>query len=214
MKILKVNPENLRESEEAIKKAAEIIKNGGVVVYPTDTVYGLGVDATNEEAVERLFIVKQRPETKPLPIVVSNIAEAKALAIIDKWQEKIVSKIWPGKVTVLFQQKYRLPIIVTAGKKTIALRIPDYKLIHYLLERLSRPLVATSANISGHSPTREIQEVLNQFKNEKYQPDLVLDAGELADNEPSTILDLSTSEPKITRVGPVSREQLAKILDL
>lgn len=214
MRILKVNPNSLRESEGAINEAVEVIKNGGVVVYPTDTVYGLGVDATNEEAVEKLFIVKKRPETKPLPIIIDSIQMAKNLALIDARQEKILLKIWPGAVTVLFNQIYKLPGVVTAGKKTIALRIPNYKLAYYLLQKLGRPLTATSANISGHSPSTKIRDVLRQFENEHYQPDLVLDAGDLVNTEPSTILDLSSGEPKITRIGPVSPEQLANILNI
>lgn len=212
MKILKVNPQDLRESENVIIQAVEAIKNGQVIICPTDTVYGLAVDATNQAAVERLFQIKKRPKEKAVPIMIGDMVWAKRLALIDQKTEKILSEIWPGAVTAVLQQKYRLPELVTAGKRTIALRIPDYKLIHYLLQKIGRPLTATSANLSGQLPSIRIQDVLRQFQKKEYRPDLVLDAGDLIDSEPSTILDLSGASPKILRLGPVSKEKLWTIL--
>lgn len=212
MKILKVNPENLRESKEAIEEAVEVIKKGGVIVYPTDTLYGLGADATNEVAVRRVFKIKKRPETKPVPVIISDLEMAKKLAYFDKKIAKILLSIWPGPVTVLLEKKYTLPDMVTAGQRSIGLRLPDYKIAHFLVVKSGVPLVATSANISDQPASNKIKEVLKQFTKEYYKPDLVLDAGDLKFSQPSTILDLSKDKPKILRVGPVSKKKLFEII--
>ena len=212
VKILKVNPENLRESKEAIEEAVEVIRKGGVIVYPTDTLYGLGADATNEVAVRRVFKIKKRPETKPVPVIISDLEMAKKLAYFDKKIEKILFSIWPEAVTVLLEKKYTLPEIVTAGQRMIALRLPDYKIAHFLVVKSGVPLIATSANISDQPASNKIKEVLKQFAGGYYKPDLVLDAGDLKFSQASTILDLSRDKPKILRVGPVSKKKLFEII--
>lgn len=214
MDIIKIDPENLRASQYAVEKAAQVIWRGGVVVIPTDTVYGLAADATNEQAVRRVFKIKKRPETKPLPLIIRDLEMAKKVAFIDKRLERILNLIWPGPVTALLEKKFNLPEIVTAGKKTIGLRIPDYKLIHLLIENFGRPLTATSANLSGQPSSNKIDEVLGQFRKEFFRPELVLDAGELKFSEPSTVIDLSTPKPKIIRIGPVSPKKLMEILSI
>ena len=214
MDIIKVNPENLRASQYGIQKAAEIILRGGVVVAPTDTVYGLLADATREEVAKRIFKIKKRAETKPLPLIVRDIEMAKKLAFIDKRLEKILSIIWPGAVTVILEKKFNLPEIVTAHRRTIGLRIPDYKMINLLMEIVGRPLIATSANISEEPATNKINEILIRFRKEFLHPNLFLDAGDLKASEPSTVLDLSAPKPKIVRIGPVSPKKLMEILSI
>lgn len=214
MNIVKVNPENLRASQYGIEKAAQTIRWGGVVVAPTDTVYGLLADATNPDAVKRVFRIKKRPETKPVPLIVRDIEMAKKIAHIDERLERILGMMWPGAVTVILQQKFSLPPLVTAGKNTIGLRLPDYKILHYLMEAVGKPLTATSANISGLEPTINVEEVVEQFRKEFYRPELILDSGELKFSEPSTVLDLSGDKPKIIRIGPVNPRKLMEILSI
>jgi len=214
MEILKVNPDNLRESASAIERAIEVIRCGGVVACPTDTTYGLIADATDENAVNRLFKIKKRPITKAIPVVINNIELAKKIAFIDERTADVLKMVWPGAVTVILQHKFKLPELITAGTGTVALRIPDYKLIYFLTETMGKPLTATSANISGQQPTYSAEEVINQFDREGYQPNLILDAGILKHSKPSTILDLSTNEPKIRRVGLVDRDTLFEILNI
>jgi len=214
MKILKVNPENLRESEEAIIEAAKVMLSGGTVVFPTDTVYGLGCDATNEYAVKKIFKIKNRKETNPLAIIVRDIEMAKKVASVDRRLEKALNMIWPGAVTVVLWKKYKLPEILTAKEQTIGLRVPDYKLTHLLSENMGRPYVATSANMAGRTSTNKISEVLKYFENNFLKPDLILDAGDLKCCEPSTVLDLSKAKPKITRIGPVDKKKLLEILSV
>ena len=212
MKILKINPENLRESRQAINEAVEIIKEGGVIVFPTDTVYGLGCDATNEKAVARAFKIKRRAKNRPVAVIVSDLLMVKKLAFFDKKIEKILLAIWPSPVTVLLQKRDVLPALVTGVQTTIGLRIPDYKIAHFLVAKCGVPLVATSANLSGQPPSHRINEVLEQFINEPFKPDLILSAGDLKFSQPSTIIDLSTGKPKVVRVGPVSKKQLFEII--
>jgi len=214
MKVVKVNPENLRESEEAIIEAAKIMLAGGTVVFPTDTVYGLGCDATNEQAVKKIFKIKSRQDTKPLAVVVRDIEMAKKVAFIDKRLEKALNIIWPGAVTVILWRRHKLPAVLTAKEETIGLRVPDYKLMHLLSENMGRPFVATSANISGEQATNKIGEVLKHFEKNSFRPDLILDAGDLKCCEPSTVLDLSKEKPKIVRIGPVNKDKLLEILSI
>ena len=214
MRVLKVNPENLRESEEAIIEAAKIVLAGGTVVFPTDTVYGLGCDATNENAIKKIFKIKSRAENKPLSVIVRDIEMAKKVAFVDRRLERALNLIWPGSVTVILSRRYKLPEILTAGKPTIGLRIPDYKLTHLLSENMGRPYVATSANLTNESATTKISQVLKYFEKSYAKPDLVLDAGDLKFSEPSTVLDLTVPKPKIVRIGPVDKKKLLEILSV
>jgi len=210
MRILKVSTKN---SKEIIEKSIKAIKKGEVLVCPTDTVYGLICDATNKKAVKRLFKIKKRKETKPIPIFVKDLKMAKNLAHINKNQKKFFEKNWPGKVTIVLKRlqptrhpsikagPYNLPKILFGEIKTIGLRIPKYKLAKELLKKLNLPLTGTSANISGRPPSTKIAEVINQFKGEKQQPNLILDAGNLRPSLPSTVIDLTGKKPKILREG-------------
>lgn len=195
MKLLKtaqVNPEKI------IKKAVRYIKEGKVIVCPTDTVYGLVADATNKKAVERIIKIKRRVEKKPLSKFIKSVGEAKKFAKISKSQENFLKRVWPGKVTVVLEKK-KGKKIYEVGKRTIGLRIPNYKLINVLLRKINRPLIGTSANVSGKPASTKIKEVIRQFKNQRYQPDLVVDAGNLPKNRPSRVIDLSGEKIKILR---------------
>jgi len=197
MSILKVNQRNLKT---IVKITVKSIKQGEVVVCPTDTVYGLLADATNEKAIKKLLKIKKRRTQKPIPIFVKDLKMTKRLAQINKNQEKFLRKIWPGKVTTVLKRKNKLPKILFAERKTIGLRIPDYKIINQLLFIINRPLTGTSANISGKPPSTKIKEVISQFKNQKFQPDLIIDAGNLPKSKPSIVLDLTIWPPKILRL--------------
>lgn len=184
-----------------IEKVLAIFKKGGVIICPTDTVYGLVADAVNKKAVEKIFKIKKRDNKKAIPIFVKDIKAAKKLAFIDKKQEKILNKYWPGKFTFILERKQDcgLPKILFGDKKTIALRIPDYKLVKDLLKKLKKPLTGTSANISGKPASTKIREVLKQFEKNKIKPDLIIDAGNLPKNRPSKVIDLTKGEPKVLR---------------
>jgi len=180
----------------ALGEAAEEIRKGKVFVFPTDTVYGLIAAATNKRAVDKIFKIKKRPGIVPLPVFINSLEEAKKLAIIGKKEERFLKKVWPGKTTVVLKRK-RKTKIYGIDSETIALRVPSYKLVNDLLAKAKVPLVGTSANISGKPATGKIKEVLGQFQNKKFQPDLIINVGDLKPAKPSKVVIGST--PKILR---------------
>ncbi len=200
MKILKILPQNFKNIIPEIIKS---IEKGKVSVCPTDTVYGLVCDAANAKAVKLLFKIKKRPKNKPIPIFVEDIKKARSLAKIDREQEKLLKKVWPGEVTVVLKRKNSKIKLYGVDKKTIALRIPKYKLVNTLLKKTKNPLTGTSANISGKPASTKIKEIVEQFENQNCQPDLILDAGSLKKSKPSTVADLTNNKFKIIREGKI-----------
>jgi L-threonylcarbamoyladenylate synthase len=142
-----------------IKEIVAALKNGAVLVLPTDTVYGLVCDATNKKATEKIFKIKKRPKSKPLPVFVKDIKMAKELAEITKDQEKILNKKWPGRYTFVLKRK-KGEKLYGVDKNTIALRIPKYKFLNDLFKKIDKPLVQTSVNISGQPSLNNIKEIV------------------------------------------------------
>jgi len=170
----------------SVEKTIEILKKGGVVVYPTDTVDGLGANALDEKAVRKVFEIKKRDFKKPISIIVRDLEMAKQVASFGKDTEKILKKILPGPVTVILYKKKILPDILTGGSNKVGIRIPDCKFTQVLMKKIDFPITTTSANISG----------------------------EPIEGTPSTVIDLTGPEPQILRIGPVSKEALLKILKI
>lgn len=191
-----------------------ILQHGGVIVYPTDTVYGLGADVQNEEGLKRLFMIKKRPAHKPLPILVENVAMAKKYAFIDKYQERILEKVWPGAVTIILEKKQAVSSLISGGRETVGLRMPHSAFCISLIRELGGPITGTSANISGEAESNSLVPIMEQFTAHSRYPDLIIDAGVLPESQPSTIIDCTTSKPKIIRIGPVSAKKLKEILAL
>jgi len=187
MKTLKISSKNYRK---AIKETTEAIKQGKVVVCPTDTIYGLIADATNKKAVEKIFKIKKRTKTKPVPIFVKDLRQAKKIAKINKQQENFLELAWPGKTTAVLERKKIKTNLYGIKKKTIGLRVPDYKLIKGLFKKIKHPLVETSVNISDQPPITKIEKIIRHFKNKKLQPDLIINAGNLKLSQPSLVIDL------------------------
>jgi len=169
-----------------------------MVVFPTDTVYGLLADAQSKEAVKRGFQVKGREKGKPLPVFVKDIAMAKRFAHVSKEQEKFLKNVWPGKVTVILKSRKKLPKVLELHGR-VALRIPNYELLSLLLEKIKRPLTGTSANVSGKPSCFSAAEVIAQFQKRKYQPDIVLNGGKLPKAKSSRIVDITREETKVIR---------------
>jgi len=206
MQILKVSSKNLKK---VIKKAADVIKKGGVVICPTDTVYGLIADAKNYSAVKKVFEIKKRKPNKPFPVFVKDIKAAKTLAFISQTQEKFLKKFWPGKLTAVLKAKsFKFPEGIISKDKKIGLRIPDYKILNVIIKKTDVPLVATSANITGQKASGKVKEVIKQFENKKHQPSLVLDAVNLKKSLPSTVIDMESFN--ILRKGQISREEISR----
>lgn len=200
MKTIKISLKN--PSLKAIKTAAKIIKNGGMVIYPTDTIYGIGANALDRDAVEKVYEAKDRPEAKPLSIVVRDIAMARKFCSIGKLGEEILDCLLPGPFTLIFpvRKKTRKSAkIFTASHGTLSIRIPDSKITSLLSKELGIPFTATSANISGLPGSGDIKKVLSQMANKKDRIDLVMDAGVLPSRKPSVVIDLTGVKPRIIR---------------
>lgn len=197
-------------TDAALDRAARLIRSGGLVAIPTETVYGLATDALDSESVDRIFRAKGRPATNPLIVHVADAAMARGLAA--DWPaaaEVITSRLWPGPVTVVVPKHRSVPDIVTAGGSTVALRCPEHRLTRRLIERAGCPLAAPSANRSeGVSPTRA-GHVLESLGD---RVDLILDGGPCEHGIESTVVDCTTTPPRILRPGPVSRDALEAIL--
>ncbi len=198
----------LGEKDAAL--AAEIIKRGGLVAMPTETVYGLGASALNERAAARIFEVKGRPADNPLIIHVASAGE------LEKWCVNIppsayllAGAFWPGPLTLLLERNAIIPDIVTAGLKTVAVRCPDHRLALELIRLAGVPVAAPSANTSGKPSPTAARHVLQDLCG---KIEAVLDGGGCRVGLESTIIDLTCSPPRILRPGGVTREQLAAVL--
>lgn len=210
MNVVKLDLENKNFLSEII----HALKQGKVIVYPTDTVYGFGAHALDKAAIDKLFRIKKRPLTKPMPIIVRDVSMARRFAYIDSRNEKVLRAVWPGPITVVLSRKDILPSMVTGGKSTVGIRIPDYEFTKVLIEQIDFPITSTSVNISGEKSLNNIDDIARVFEKERYKPDIIIDAGELPGSQSSTVIDLTTSKPKILRVGPVRPEELLKILEM
>lgn len=190
---------------EGLNKAISALKKGGVVICPTDTVYGFLADASNKKAVEKIYKIKKRLKSKPLPIFVKDLTMAKGLAEISKEQEKIIKKYWPGKYTFVLKCKSQNPNLKVkvknrklygVAKDTIAIRIPKHKFLNELLKKINRPLVQTSVNISGREVLRTIEDIKKSFREQKEV--LIIDGGNLKKSKPSAIMGLTS--PKLIKL--------------
>ena len=196
--------EIVKLGQKAASRAAKAIKEGIVVVFPTDTVYGFLADAFNKKAVNKIFKIKKRPRSKPLAVFVKDLKMAKKLAYIDEpasakgygeaKQEKILKKYWPGKFTFILKARKietRSLLNLTLGKGgTIALRIPKYKFLNDLLKKINRPLAQTSVNISGKPALSKISDI-KEFIGRSDLPILVIDGGDLKKSKLSRIIDFT-----------------------
>jgi L-threonylcarbamoyladenylate synthase len=182
-----------------IKKIITALKNGAVLVLPTDTVYGLICDAGNKKAVEKIYKIKKRPKNKPLPVFVKDLKMAKRYADIPKDQEKRLEFSWPGPVTFILKSKKieARPLSLLVYKNgTIGMRVPKHDLLRKILEEFNGPLAQTSANISGQLATIKIKDVFAHIGGKDI---IIVDSGNLPKNKPSTIIDLTKDKIKILR---------------
>jgi L-threonylcarbamoyladenylate synthase len=197
------------DNEEARIEAARIIASGGVIAFRTDTFYGLGVDPLNAEAVGKIRELKGREETKPILILISDDRELDRFINNSRFLRMVAVGHWPGPLTLVGGARPELPVELTAGTRTIGVRLPDDESVRGLVRACGGALTATSANVSGQPPARTAKEV------ESYFPegiDLIIDGGEVTATEPSTVLDVSGFKPRLVREGAISREDLEEFL--
>lgn len=196
---------------ESIAAAADLLAEGGLVAFPTETVYGLGGDATRERTVARIFAAKGRPRFNPLIVHLAPGMPAEEIAIMDERAQRIAARFWPGALTLVLARAPGCPIalLASAGLDTVALRMPAHPVAQALLKKVRIPIAAPSANPSGRlSPTeaRHVVDLLGE------KVDLILDGGKCPGGLESTVLDLSVPEARILRPGLVTAEEIAAVL--
>jgi len=191
-------------TDSEIKQAYEIIQKGGVVAFPTDTVYGIGCDPRNQDAVNKVYTIKGRERTKNLPVLAYSKKDIEDIAFFDKISEKIADKFWPGPVTLILRVRDEKIEKTLDLKGKIAVRVPNHPCILALLEK-SRILVGTSANFSGQSSFSNSSELAEKFSGY----DLLLDGGQISNSCESTIVEVVGNELKIVREGKIKSELLA-----
>ena len=194
----------------AISKAADCLRHGGLVAFPTETVYGLGAHAHDRDAVRRLFAAKQRPSNDPLIVHVAGVEEMKTLTSeVPPTAVALAGRFWPGPLTLVLRRAASVPLEVTAGMDTVAVRVPAHSVAHALLVAVAVPIAAPSANLfSRPSPTRA-SHVLADLDG---RIDMVLDAGPVDIGVESTVVDLTTAPPTVLRPGAVGVERLRDII--
>lgn len=190
--------------KEALPRAIDILRNGGLVAFPTDTVYGLGALAFDGEAVASIYLAKNRPVEKAIPVLIWDVSDLEKISDdVPKRTRALASRFWPGPLTVLVPKKQTLPESVSATS-TVAVRVPDHPVARELL-RLTGPMAVTSANISGQESPSTAQEVRSQLNG---RIDLIIDGGTTPGGVPSTLVDCSSDEIKILRAGPITLAEL------
>ncbi len=206
--VLKVDKDN--PDLEALEKAAQVLDAGGLVAFPTETVYGLGADALNPEAVRKIFVAKGRPQDNPIIVHVGKKEQVYSLAEnVSPIAERLMERFWPGPLTLIFYKSNLVNDIVTAGSPKVGIRQPMNKVALKLLEIFGRPIAAPSANASGRpSPTRA-EHVIEDLGD---RIDMIIDGGEVSFGVESTVLDVTTDPPIIYRPGACPKEEIERVI--
>jgi len=204
-KINKLNPE-----PEIISQAAEIIKNGGLVAFPTETVYGLGADALNSEAVKKIYEAKGRPSDNPLILHVENFNQVYELVEVNKTAEILMKKFWPAPLTLVMKAKNIIPLQTRGGLETAAIRMPNNPVALALIKASGTPIAAPSANLSGRPSPTDFESVFNDMNG---RIEMILDGGAVEVGIESTVIDITNPEKILMlRPGGMSREILEDTL--
>jgi L-threonylcarbamoyladenylate synthase len=185
VQVTKINLEKITKQE--IGFIAGFLKMGKVIVYPTDTIYGLGCLATDKKAIKKIYRIKKREKKKPLLVLVSDYRMLKDFFFVDKKQEAYLKKVWPGKVSVILNKKSLLPKDLSAGEPGVAVRLPKSQFLTKMIREVGAPIVSTSLNLSGEKPIEIVGDLQKYFQAAK--PDFVIDAG-VKSGRPSKLIDL------------------------
>jgi L-threonylcarbamoyladenylate synthase len=201
---VRVDPRSPRSA--SIAQAAEVIRNGGVVCFPTRCLYGLGADAFSAAAVERVFEIKQRPADMPLLVLINTPAQLSGLAkSIPRMAHVLMQRFWPGRLTLVLEAEANIPERLTAGTGKFGIRLAAHPVARALVEAVAHPITGTSANISGGAGCREISELDPQIR---HQVNLILDGGPLKGGVGSTVVDVTGESPVVIREGEVSKPEI------
>jgi len=179
---------------------------GKVIVYPTETSYGIGCDSADQLAVKKIFKIKRRPVNKAMTLLASDLVMARRYLNFDNLSLELAKKYWPGPLTlVLTKKSVKGQIFASASGKnqTIGIRLSSNNIATKLVKGLGRPIITTSANITGQQPAYDVQKIINYFKDKKYQPDIIIDAGPLKKQKTSTVIEIKNGKINILRQGPI-----------
>ncbi|MFZ2555284.1 MAG: L-threonylcarbamoyladenylate synthase [Minisyncoccia bacterium] len=197
MEIIKV------EDPQAVSKAVKVLQGGGVILYPTDTLYGLGADATSREAIATIYTIKGRHEKKPLHAIVTDMDMANAYGEVNEKAFALACAFLPGPLTLVLRKHADVYIAMSEGRDEFAIRIPDNQFCLELARQFGKPYTTTSANESGKEPARTVENILAQLGDRASMIDLVIDAAELPERLPSTIVDVTMRQARIIREGAI-----------
>ncbi|MBQ6296293.1 MAG: threonylcarbamoyl-AMP synthase [Selenomonadaceae bacterium] len=200
----------LQPTEENLLLAADLIKRGELVAFPTETVYGLGANSLNVEACKKIFAAKDRPSDKALSLHVASLEMAEKIAKISVQAEKLFKAFCPGALTIILPKNKIVPDFVTGGLSSVGIRFPANDVALSLIRLANCPIAAPSANLSGKTPPKTAQEVLENLSG---RLEIILDGGQCKFGISSTIIDLTTAEPKILRHGAISAERILEVLE-
>ena len=204
---------NLKNSKDyqKLRYSAEIIKNGGIVVFPTETVYGIGTNGLYKEAVQRLYKIKERPLNKPISLLVSDFEMIEnVVKDISEIEYKIMKKFFPGPLTIILNKKDIVPDILTSGGSTVGIRMPDEEITRKLIEYAGVPIAAPSANISGEPSGIDIKDIIKEFGD---KVDYYIDGGKSKIGIGSTIVKVENNTIKILREGSISKKEIEDLIN-
>ena len=190
-------------------EAVRVLRDGGLVCYPTDTVYGIGAAASDDAAVRRLFAVKGRPLDKPLPLLLADVSDAARVAEVTPLAKALAGRFWPGALTIVMRKAVSYRSLALAGGDTVALRVPDHGLVRRIVRFLGEPITGTSANRSGTRVPLSAAEVAFQMGE---MVELIIDGGQSRTRLESTVIDITRDKPEIVREGAVSRGEVEEAL--
>lgn len=208
MNVVRLNEQDIDLS--IIDQAAAIIKNGGIVAFPTETVYGLGADATSSKAIAKIFEIKGRPPDNPLIAHVHSLEQARAITkFMPQLAEKLAQSFWPGPLTLVLKKNAIVSDVATAGLETLAVRVPSNRIALQLIKRAAVPIVAPSANLSGLPSPTEAAHVAEDVGD---MIDMIIDGGHTRYGIESTVVDVSTEMPVILRLGTIPQEDIEMVV--
>ena len=189
-----------------LDKAFAALDNGGVVVFPTDTLYGLGADVFSLPALQRIFAIKGRPAELALPVLVAGLDQVESVALpMSNQAQELAERFWPGPLTLVMRRSPELPDLVTGGADTVAVRMPAHRIPLALARRLGRPITGSSANLSGQPDLLDLDSIENQLGN---LVDYIIRSGPPPEGTGSTVVDITRNKPRLLREGSISLEEI------
>ena len=199
------------ENPDSPKIAASVLNNGGIIIYPTETLYGLGALALDEESVNNIFSIKGRIHGNPIPILVRDKEMLSEYVVVTDEANRLIEKFLPGPLTLVLKEKKNLPHFISAGTGNIAIRISRHAFVRRLFDFLSKPITSTSANISGRENLLSFDEIYETFKS---KVELIVDSGNIPRSKGSTVIDLTVKPALLIREGDISGDELKRFIKI